>query len=235
MTKLFDEIKKHLPEGKEITLEIIKAAATKISEAGKFVPEAKYLELKKANKTLTDEKSELETKVAEFKEINPEDAKTALEELAKLKEKQKQDAEAATIKAEKEKAAAHNDSIKAAMIAKLKEAGAIDAELVVEKAIAKAGGADKIELNEKNEITTDIDFAINHVKTAHATNFTKEHVEGGANGAGAGGAGASAWTPESAKAKRTELSDQEAIDLAKEDSEFAKNAGLSSYTTSEEA
>lgn len=234
MPNLYEALKGFLPEGKELTIETIKAAAEEVSKTGKFVPEAKFLEIKNENKTLTENKTKLEEQLKEFEGIDPKDAKEASEKYQALKDKIAADAKAAEEAAAADAAAKTQATVREAVIAKLKEAGAVDPELVVDKAITKAGGAEAIEFNEDGTIKTDIEFAINHVKTEHATNFTTVQTAGGASGAGAGAGTAGAWTPESAATRKAELSDQEVIDLAKEDSGFAKAAGLSAYESKED-
>lgn len=236
MPKLLDAIKKNIniKEDETLTMDVVEAAITKVSESGKFVPEQKYIEATKQVKALETEKASLEEQVKAFDGVDVEDAKKAKEQLEKLQQEQakaKEEAEAAAKAAADE---AHNVKVDEAVIAKLKEAGAIDAELVVSKVVDKLGGADKVEFNTDGTLKTDIVFAIEHVKSQHATNFSEVKAGGGASGAGAGGGASQAWTPESASEKMSSMTDQEAIDLAREDSDFAKASGLTSYATKEE-
>lgn len=233
LLKLLKEAQANLKEGETLNETHLTELANSVEKSGKFIPEKKYLETKEELKNAKETILSNEQQIAKFKDVDVESLEATKAELSKLQQEQSDNKEAAVKAAADKKSIELNERATKAFASALTKAGAIDAGLVTQKAIAHAGGIDKIEFNEDGSLKTNIEFAINHVKTEHATNFKTESGHGGAEASGAGGNGAKSWTEETAKEFNKGKSDQEIVDKAKEDSEYAKAAGLTSYIPKE--
>lgn len=161
--------------------------ASAIEKSGKLIPESKFVALKKERDEFEVKVKDQTSQLEKFANVDVETLKKTKEEFDTYKKQQAEIAEKAKAESEAQAAAKKKETVLAALEKKLTEAGSIDAKLVSEKVLAKAGGADKIEFNADGTIKTDIDFAINHVKNEHATNFKEIKANGGASVAGAGG------------------------------------------------
>ena len=233
LLKLFKEAQSKLGEGETLNETHLTAISEDIVKSGKLIPEEKYLGMKKELETAKSTITSNEEMMAKFKDVDVEGLQGVKKQLEELQAKNVEDKKSADEATQlKNEADAKATALKE-VTSQLTAAGAIDASLVAEKVLNKAGGASKLEYNEDGTLRTDIQFAIESAKQEHKTNFKVVSGSGGGSGAGAGGE-ITSWDKDTIAQWNEGKSDQERIDHAKENSDYAKAAGLDSYITKEE-
>ena len=232
LLKIFKEAQSKLGEGETLNETHLNEISDNIVKSGKLVPEEKYISMKKEIETYKSTIASNEELLTKFKDVDVEGLQGVKKQFEDLQAKNAEDKKSADEATQlKDEADAKANAIKV-VTSQLTKAGAIDASLVAEKVLSKAGGASKLEFNEDGTLKTDIQFAIESAKQEHATNFKVVKGSGGAGAAGVGGE-ISSWDSETVKSWNDGKSQQEQIDHAKENKEYAIAAGLDSYITKE--